>query len=259
MLLAIDVGNSQTVLGLFSGSELQRQWRVTTESYRSGDELAVVVEGLLRLAGLGRSTVTDCVLASVVPSLNSAYQELCAVHLGFEALVVGPGVKTGMPIMTNNPREVGADLIVDAVGAFEEYGGPCVVVDFGTATTFGAVSGKGEYLGHAIAPGIQTSMDALVERAAKLTPVELADPGGVIGKTTTQSMQAGAVYGFAGQVDGIVERMRVDLGGEAVSVATGGLAGLVFNHARSLDHLDFDLTLRGLEIVHRRNRRDTAS
>jgi type III pantothenate kinase len=226
MLLAIDVGNSQTVLGLFSGSELQRQWRVTTESYRSGDELAVVVEGLLRLAGLGRSTVTDCVLASVVPSLNSAYQELCAVHLGFEALVVGPGVKTGMPIMTNNPREVGADLIVDAVGAFEEYGGPCVVVDF---------------------------------RAAKLTPVELADPGGVIGKTTTQSMQAGAVYGFAGQVDGIVERMRVDLGGEAVSVATGGLAGLVFNHARSLDHLDFDLTLRGLEIVHRRNRRDTAS
>lgn len=198
--------------------------------------------------------MTGCVLASVVPTLNAAYQDLCRVHLNLEALVVGPGVKTGMPILTNNPREVGADLIVDAVAAFETYGGPCVVVDFGTATTFGAVSARGEYLGHVIAPGIRTAMDALVTRAAKLTAVELVAPSSVIGKSTVHSMQAGAVFGFAGQVDGIVGRIREELGAPALSVATGGLAGLVFGHARALDHLDPDLTLRGLEIVHRRNR-----
>lgn len=254
MLLAVDVGNSQTVLGLFAGSELRRQWRITTEVERTGDELAIVVDGLLRLAGLEHGAVTGCVLASVVPTLNAAYQHLCTHHLGFEALVVGPGVKTGMPILTNNPREVGADLIVDAVAAYDKLGGPCVVVDFGTATTFGAVSARGEYLGHAIAPGIRTAMDALVSRAAKLIAVELVDPGSVIGKSTVHSMRAGAVYGFAGQVDGIVGRMREELGGAAPSVATGGLAGLVFDHARTLDHLDPDLTLRGLEIVHGRNR-----
>jgi type III pantothenate kinase len=159
-----------------------------------------------------------------------------------------------MPILTSNPREVGADLIVDAVAGFELVGGPCVVVDFGTATTFGAVTAKGEYLGHAIAPGIRTSMDALAARAAKLARVELTDPGSVIGKTTAHSMQAGAVYGFAGQVDGIITRMRAELGDpKAVTVATGGLAPLIFDHAATLDRLDEHLTLRGLEIIHRRN------
>lgn len=253
MLLAADIGNSQTVLGVFRDGRLLRQWRFATEAQRTGDELAVLVGGLVRLHGAELEEVKAFALCSVVPRLNREYQALCTRYLGVEPLIVGPGVKTGMPILTNNPREVGADLIVDAVAAFETYGGPCVVVDFGTATTFGAVSDRGEYLGHAIAPGIQTSMDALAARAAKLGSVELIDPGSVIGKTTVHSMQAGAVYGFAGQVDGLVSRMREELGGAAVSVATGGLAELIFPHARALDHLDPDLTLRGLEIVYRRN------
>jgi len=253
VLLAADIGNSQTTLGLFRDSRLVHQWRFATEARRTGDELAVLVEGLVRLQSHELAEVQAFAFCSVVPRLNSEYQAWCVRYLGFEPLVVGPGVKTGMPILTNNPREVGADLIVDAVAAYETYGGPCVVVDFGTATTFGAVSPRGEYLGHAIAPGIQTSMDALAARAAKLGAVELVDPGSVIGKTTVHSMQAGAVYGFAGQVDGLVSRMREELGGAAVAVATGGLAALIFPHARALDHVDPDLTLRGLEIIHRLN------
>ncbi len=167
--------------------------------------------------------------------------------------MIGPGVKTGMPILTNDPRTVGPDLIVDAVAAQELYGAPCIAVDFGTATTFSAVSAAGEYLGHAIAPGIEVSLDALATKAARLMKIELVDPGTVIGKNTVHAMQAGAVYGFAGQVDGIVTRMRAELGTDAVTVATGGLAPLIFGHAKSLDKLDPLLTLRGLEIIYRRN------
>jgi type III pantothenate kinase len=253
VLLAVDVGNTQTVLGLFEGPDLVDEWRVATDVGRTGDELGALLDSLLRVRGHARDDVDALALSSVVPALNREFDRMASRYLGVEPLVVGPGVKTGMPILTSNPREVGADLIVDAVAAFDAVGGPCVVVDFGTATTFGAVSAKGEYLGHAIAPGIQTAMDALAVRAAKLPRVELADPGSVIGKTTVHSMQAGAVYGFAGQVDGIVSRMRAELGGAAVSVATGGLAPLIFAHAATLDHLDEHLTLRGLEIIHRRN------
>lgn len=253
MLLAVDVGNTQTVLGLFEGPDLVDEWRVATDVGRTGDELGALLDSLLRARGHARDDVDALALSSVVPALNREFVRMACRYLAVEPLVVGPGVKTGMPILTSNPREVGADLIVDAVAAFDAVGGPCIVVDFGTATTFGAVSGKGEYLGHAIAPGIQTAMDALALRAAKLPRVELADPGSVIGKTTVHSMQAGAVYGFAGQVDGIVSRMRIELGGTAVSVATGGLAPLIFAHAATLDRLDEHLTLRGLEIIHRRN------
>lgn len=253
MLLAIDVGNTQTLLGLFAGAELDRHWRVATERQRTGDEIAILIDGLLRLDGLQRSDVTAIALSSVVPRLNREYATLGRRHFSLDPFVVGPGVKTGMSILTNNPREVGSDLIVDAVGAFERYGGPCVVVDFGTATTFAAVSDRGEYLGTAIAPGIEVSMEALATRAAKLNTVELKDPGSVIGRTTTESMQAGALYGFAGQVDGLVGRMREELGGVATAVATGGLSPLIFEVAASLDHLDPFLTLRGLEIIHRRN------
>ncbi len=252
MLLAVDVGNSQTVLGLFAGSELMHNWRVATDVMRTADELAIMVFDLLELADVDRSNVSAFVLASVVPRLNAAYQIMSTRHLRVEPLVIAPGVKTGMPILTNNPREVGADLIVDGVAAFDEYGGPCVVVDFGTATTFSAISARGEYLGTAIAPGIEVSMEALSQRAAKLSKIELVDPGTVIGKTTVHSMQAGAVYGFAGQVDGIVSRVREELGGKAVSVATGGLACLIFEHARTLDFIDNMLTLKGLEIIYRR-------
>ena len=211
MLLAVDVGNTQTAVGLFSGKALATSWRFATDVHQTGDQIAVLLDALLRLDGYSKETLSGLAVASVVPRLNGEYSTMAAAKFGLEALVIGPGVKTGMPILTNNPREVGADLIVDAVAAYETYGGPCVVVDFGTATTFGAVSDRGEYLGHAIAPGIQTSMDALAARAAKLGSVELVDPGSVIGKTTVHSMQAGAVYGFAGQVDGLVLRMREEL------------------------------------------------
>lgn len=253
MLLAVDVGNTQTAVGLFTGKELAGNWRFATEVRKTGDEIAVLLDSLLRLDGFSRDSVSGLAVASVVPRLSSEYASMAASKFGLEALVVGPGVKTGMPILTNDPRQVGPDLIVDAVAAYEAYGGPCIAVDFGTATTFSAVSAAGEYLGHAIAPGIEVSLDALATKAARLMKIELADPGTVIGRNTVQAMQAGAVYGFAGQVDGIVGRMRAELGAGALTVATGGLAFLIFEHATSLDKLDPLLTLRGLEIIYRRN------
>ena len=253
MLLAIDVGNTQTHVGLFSGKDLMATWRFATEGDKTSDELAVLLDALLRLDGFSRDSVTDLALGSVVPRLSNEYATMAAAKFGLQALVVGPGVKTGMPILTSDPRTVGPDLIVDAVAAQALYGSPCIAVDFGTATTYSAVSAAGEYLGHAIAPGIEVSLDALALRAARLMKIELADPGTVIGKTTLQAMQAGAVYGFAGQVDGIVTRMRAELGTQAVTVATGGLAPLIFEHASTLDKLDPLLTLRGLEIIYRRN------
>ena len=253
MLLAVDVGNTQTAVGLFSGKELVASWRFATDVRKTGDEIAVLLDSLLRLDGFGRDSVSGLAVASVVPRLSGEYSGMAAAKFGLEALVIGPGVKTGMPILTSDPRQVGPDLIVDAVAAFEAYGGPCIAVDFGTATTFSAVSAAGEYLGHAIAPGIEISLDALATRAARLVKIELADPGSVIGKNTVHAMQAGALYGFAGQVDGIVSRMRDELGAPAAAVATGGLAFLIFDQATTLDKLDPLLTLRGLEIIYRRN------
>ena len=253
MLLGVDVGNTQTAVGLFSRGELTGSWRLATDVRMTGDEIAAILDGLLRLDGLSREVVTGIAISSVVPRLSHEYAAMASKRFGVEALVVGPGVKTGMPILTNDPRQVGPDLIVDAVAAFEAHGGPCIAVDFGTATTFSAVSAAGEYLGHAIAPGIEVSLEALATRAARLMRVELVDPGSVIGRNTVQAMQAGAIYGFAGQVDGIVGRMREELGGKATTVATGGLAPLIFDHADSLDVLDPLLTLRGLEIIYARN------
>ncbi len=253
MLLTVDVGNTQTTLGLFDAQELVTSWRMATEVHKTGDEIAALVVDFLRLADLSRDSVSGIALSSVVPRLSGEYAAMAGRWFAVEALVVGPGVKTGMPILTNDPRQVGPDLIVDAIAAYELCGGPCIAVDFGTATTFSAVSASGEYLGHAIAPGIEVSLDALATRAARLMRIELVDPGTVIGRNTMQAMQAGAIYGFAGQVDGIVTRMRAEVGGSAVTIATGGLASLIFDHASSLDRLDPLLTLRGLEIIHRRN------
>lgn len=253
MLLVVDVGNTQTHVGLFSSAELVASWRFATQREKTGDELAVMLEGLLRLDGYSREAIDGFALASGVPRLVTEYSAMATDKFGVEALVVGPGIKTGMPILTSDPRTVGPDLIVQAVAAQELYGAPCIVVGFGTATTYSAVSTAGEYLGHAIAPGIEISMDALATRAARLMKVELIDPGTVIGKNTTQSMQAGAIYGFAGQVDGIVARMRAEIGANAVTVATGGLSPLIFGHTTSLDKLDQQLTLRGLEIIYGRN------
>lgn len=253
MLLVIDVGNTQTAIGMFREDDLAGSWRLATELRKTADELAVVLDGFLHLDGLSKDSVTGIAISSVVPRLSTQYVSMASNRFGVEPLVVGPGIKTGMPILTSDPRQVGPDLIVDAVAAYEAFGGPCIAVDFGTATTFSAISANGEYLGHAIAPGIEISLDALSRRAARLMNVELLNPGTVIGKNTTQAMQAGAIYGFAGQVDGIVGRMREELGGTAVTVATGGLASLIFEQSESLDHLDPLLTLRGLNIIHRRN------
>ncbi|MGI5939451.1 MAG: type III pantothenate kinase [Thermoleophilia bacterium] len=253
MLLAVDVGNTQTTIALFAEEEPAAGWRMATDVRKTGDEIAVTLDDLLRLGAYGRGSVSGIAISSVVPRLSREYSSMAKRWFDVEALVVGPGVETGMSVLTDDPRQVGPDMIVAAVAAYEVCGGPCIAVDFGTATTFSAVSAAGEYLGHAIAPGIEVSLDALTTRAARLMNIELIDPGRVIGRNTRHAMQAGAIYGFAGQVDGIVARMRSELGAEAVTIATGGLASLIFDHASSLDRLDPLLTLRGLQIVYTRN------
>jgi type III pantothenate kinase len=248
MLLAIDVGNTQTVFGLFDGESLTEHWRIATEAHRTGDELGVFLRGFLADAQL-----EGIVLSSTVPRLVAAYGEL-AERMGAELLAMGPGVRTGIPIRYDDPREVGPDRIANAVAAVERYGPPCIVVDFGTSTNFDVVSPEGEYVGGVLAPGIEVSMDALFSRAARLFKVDFAEPETVIAKNTASSLQSGLVYGFAGQVDGIVERIRGELGGEAQTVATGGLADLIVPHARTLETIDPFLTLEGIRLVWERNR-----
>ena len=249
MLLAVDVGNTQTALGLYDGSDLTDNWRLATERSTTADELGVVLSGLLDFEG-----VAGICLASTVPVLVREWEELARKWAQAQLLVVGPGVKTGIPIRYDDPREVGPDRIVNAVAAKERYGAPVIVVDFGTSTNFDVVSQEGEYVGGVLAPGIEISMDALFARAARLVKVDYAAPASVIGKTTVGGLQSGLVYGFAGQVDGIVERIRGELEAEARAIATGGLADLIAPHARTLDRVDPHLTLEGLRLVWSRNR-----
>ena len=254
MLLAVDVGNTQTVLGLFDGERLAEHWRVATEAERTGDELAALLSDLLSLRGLGFDDVSAICLSSAVPLLVRSYQELAERHIGAPLLVLGPGTRTGIPVLYDDPREVGPDRIANAVAARERYGAPCIVVDFGTSTNFDAVSAQGEYVGGVLAPGIEVSMDALFARAARLTKVDFVEPETVIGKTTVSALQSGLVYGFAGQVDGIVERIRAELGDNAPVIATGGLAELIAPHSRTIEKVDALLTLDGLRLVWDRNR-----
>jgi type III pantothenate kinase len=254
MLLAVDVGNTQTVLGLFDGERLAEHWRVATEAERTGDELAALLSDLLALRGLGFDDVSGICLSSTVPLLARAYQELAERQIEAPLLVLGPGTRTGIPVLYDDPREVGPDRIANAVAARERYGAPCIVVDFGTSTNFDAVSAQGEYVGGVLAPGIEISMEALFARAARLTKVDFVAPETVIGKTTVASLQSGLVYGFAGQVDGIVERIRAELGDNAPVIATGGLAELIAPHSRTIEKVDPLLTLDGLRLVWDRNR-----
>jgi len=249
MLLVVDVGNTQTVLGLYDGGSLAAHWRVATEADRTADELAVLLARLLELRDMSFDDVGGVCVSSTVPSLIRSYAELCERYVEAPLLVVGPGVKTGIPILYDDPREVGPDRIVNAVAARERYGAPCIVVDFGTSTNFDAVSASGEYVGGVLAPGVEVSMDALFARAARLTKVDFVAPTQAIGKTTTQALQAGVVFGFAGQVDGIVGRMRGELGEDAHVVATGGLARLIAPHSRTIQDVDPLLTLEGLRLV----------
>jgi type III pantothenate kinase len=253
MLLAIDVGNTETVVGVFRDEELAWRWRMATVPDRTADELALLFGGFLQQQELSFDrNVTGVVLSSVVPSATQALREMVRRYFRFQPVVVEPGVKTGVPVLTDNPKEVGADRIVNALAAFTAYGGPCVVVDFGTATTFDCVSDRGEYVGGVIAPGLQVAARALFEHTARLPLVELVAPPAAIGKNTVESVQSGLIYGYAALVDGMVERITKELGHPTV-VATGGLASVVIGECRTVDHHEPWLTLEGLRLVFEKN------
>jgi type III pantothenate kinase len=250
MLLAVDVGNTQTVIGLFDRDALVRHWRIATEPHRTADELALIFSGLMIQAELRFDRqVTGVALSSVVPNASDALREMCLRYFHFEPMVVGPGMRTGLVIQTDNPKEVGADRVVNAVAAHARYGGPCIVLDFGTATTFDAIGAGGEYLGGAIAPGIDVSTAALVSAGAQLRTIAYAEPRSVIGKTTVEAIQSGVLYGFAGQIEGIVARMRSILGEDTPVIATGGLAAVIAPVSDVIDHHEPWLTLEGLRIL----------
>jgi type III pantothenate kinase len=253
MLLAIDIGNTQTHLGAFRNGNLLEHWRLATDRDSTADELASAYTNLLALRNLGLDNIDDVIVSSTVPKIVPEYVEMTERYLGERCLVVGPGVKTGMPIRVENPRELGADRLVNAIAAYDRLGGPCVVVDFGTAITFDAISASGEYLGGIIAPGVEISLGALTERAAKLPQVELTEPERLIGRTTLEAIQSGVIYGFAAQIDGIVDRLRDELGDELQVIATGGLSGQIVPYCDSVELTDDMLTLVGLRLIHERN------
>lgn len=253
-LLAVDVGNTNTVIGLFQGDDLAAQWRIQTNEGRTSDEYAVLVRDLLSLQGLDWRTIDHGIISSVVPSAVYSVESLFRKHLRIPVLTVGPGIKTGMPILYENPREVGADRIVNAVAAYDKVGGGVIAVDFGTATTWDVVTPKGEYLGGVIMPGIQVSADALYHHAAKLPRVEIVKPPRVVGRNTVASIQAGLLYGYAGMVDALVDRIRDEVDFEARCIATGGLSSLIAKESRTIEESDDLLTLRGLKILFDRNR-----
>ena len=254
MLLAIDVGNTQTVAGLYDGETLREHWRTASVRSQTADELAVELHGLLALRGHSFGDVTATVASSGVPQLAAALRQAARAHFGHEALVVGPGVDTGLEVRVPNPDEVGTDRIANAVAALSLRPGPLVVVDFGTAINFDAVSADGAFVGGAIAPGLEVAVNALGERAARLFRIELRAPERAIGVTTSENMQSGAIFGYAGLVDGLVRRFQSELGGDAGVIATGGLATVVAPHCETVDRVEPWLTLEGLRLIWERNR-----
>jgi len=254
MLLAFDVGNTTIAVGLFRGRKLVKSWKIKTDNDKTADEYGAVLLDLIRIAGLAAGKVTGAIISSVVPPLTSVIEDVCRTYFATTASVVGPGLKTGMPILYENPLEVGADRITASVAAFEKYGGPLIVLDFGTATTFDAVSAKGEYLGGAIAPGIRISAEALYLKTARLPRIEIRKPKRAIGRTTVSSMQSGLYFGYIGLVTKTIEEIRKELGQDARVIATGGFGGQIASELTEIQAYEPDLVLEGLRIIHERNR-----
>ena len=254
MLLAVDVGNTQTHVGAFDGAELIGDWRLATRGDSTADELALALSGSLQFRGLDWDAVGGVIVSTVVPRLGPEYERLCGSHLTARFLLVGPSVRTGMPIRIDNPRELGSDRLVNAVSSFEKVGGRCLSVDFGTSINVDAVSDDGEYLGGVIAPGLEVSIEALSSRAAKLPRIQLSEPEAVIGRNTQAALQSGFAYGFAGLVDGIVHRMLAELGDDSRVIATGGMATTIAPLCETIDEVDSYLTLKGLRLIWERSR-----
>ena len=257
MILTLDIGNTNIKTALFDGMEMRQYWRISTNRARSSDEYGIILMGLLSHEGISASAVDGIIMSSVVPQINFTIEHMCRNYFGHEPMKIEPGVKTGINIKYENPREVGSDRIANAVAAYELYGGPCITIDFGTATTFGAISERGEFLGGAICPGLKLASEALTERAAQLSKVELIKPETVIGRNTITNMQAGIVYGYVGQVDYIVRKMKAEIGGsEHIRViATGGLSRMIASETSTIDIIDGLLTLKGLRLLYERNAR----
>ncbi|GAV23195.1 type III pantothenate kinase [Carboxydothermus pertinax] len=254
MFLAIDIGNTNTVLGVYENKKLVKTWRMASDRSKTTDEYAVIIRNFFSFLNLNFKDIEGIGLASVVPPLTPVFEKLSYEYFQIRPLVIGPGVKTGLKIKFENPREVGADRIVNAVAGYHIYGGPLIVVDFGTATTFDAINEKGEYIGGAISPGIGISTEALFARASKLPRIELVKPLNIIGKNTVTAMQAGIVYGFIGQVDEICTRMKKELGNNTKVIATGGLAELIASDSRQIERVDQHLTLEGIRLIYERNK-----
>ena len=253
MLLVVDVGNTQTHFGTFDGTTLVEHWRFATVRTSTADELGAALRSLLALRGMTFDVLSAAIVSSTVPQLEGEYREMSRRYLGHEILVVGPGVKTGLAIRYDNPHEIGADRLVNSVALRDRFDGAAVCVDFGTATTFDIVSAAGEYLGGVILPGIEISLDALTERGAKLPKIDLAEPRGVIGKSTVDAIRSGILYGYAGAIDGILKRLEAELGPEMDTIATGGLSGRIVPLTERIDEIDDLLTLTGLRLIHEKN------